>query len=175
MQHCTITIFQEVEKGENAKLYHYNILGGRRGGNATLYHYNILGGRRGGECKTVPLQYSRSQKSGRMQHCTITIFQEVEEGENATLYHYNIPGGRRGRECNTYHYNILGGRRGGECNTVPLLYSRRQKRGRMQHCTITIFQEVEEGENATLYHYYPHNQHLFSLPACASQQVKSKN
>lgn len=26
-------------------------------------------------------------------------------------------------------------------------------------------------ENATLYHYYPHNQHLFSLPSCASQQV----
>jgi len=27
------------------------------------------------------------------------------------------------------------------------------------------------GENATLYHYYPHNQHIFSLPECASQQV----
>merc|ERR1719205_409291 len=26
-------------------------------------------------------------------------------------------------------------------------------------------------ENATLYHYFPHNQHLFQLPDCASQQV----
>jgi len=36
-------------------------------------------------------------------------------------------------------------------------------------------QDVENAEadetNATLYHYYPHNQHLFSLPDCASQQV----
>jgi len=26
-------------------------------------------------------------------------------------------------------------------------------------------------DNATLYHYFPHNQHLFKLPDCASQQV----
>jgi len=26
-------------------------------------------------------------------------------------------------------------------------------------------------DNATLYHVYPHNQHLFQLPECASQQV----
>ena len=26
-------------------------------------------------------------------------------------------------------------------------------------------------DNATLYHYFPHNQHLFQLPDCASQQV----
>ena len=26
-------------------------------------------------------------------------------------------------------------------------------------------------KNATLYHVFPHNQHLFQLPACASQQV----
>lgn len=26
-------------------------------------------------------------------------------------------------------------------------------------------------ENATLYHVFPHNQHLFQLPECASQQV----
>jgi len=31
--------------------------------------------------------------------------------------------------------------------------------------------DKQEDENATLYHYYPHNQHLFSLPECASQQV----
>merc|ERR1719208_567545 len=29
----------------------------------------------------------------------------------------------------------------------------------------------EEDKNATLYHVFPHNQHLFQLPACASQQV----
>lgn len=28
-----------------------------------------------------------------------------------------------------------------------------------------------EKDNATLYHYFPHNQHLFQLPDCASQQV----
>jgi len=28
-----------------------------------------------------------------------------------------------------------------------------------------------EKENATLYHVFPHNQHLFQLPECASQQV----
>jgi len=32
-------------------------------------------------------------------------------------------------------------------------------------------QEVSPKENATLYHYFPHNQHLFQLPDCASQQV----
>ena len=26
-------------------------------------------------------------------------------------------------------------------------------------------------DNATLYHVFPHNQHLFQLPECASQQV----
>lgn len=31
--------------------------------------------------------------------------------------------------------------------------------------------KISEEENATLYHYYPHNQHLFQLPECASQQV----
>ena len=31
-------------------------------------------------------------------------------------------------------------------------------------------QDVEK-KNATLYHVFPHNQHLFQLPACASQQV----
>jgi len=35
----------------------------------------------------------------------------------------------------------------------------------------TRAQEVTEKENATLYHYFPHNQHLFQLPDCASQQV----
>ena len=34
-----------------------------------------------------------------------------------------------------------------------------------------FLQEVTEKENATLYHYFPHNQHLFQLPDCASQQV----
>jgi len=29
----------------------------------------------------------------------------------------------------------------------------------------------DEKENATLYHVFPHNQHLFQLPECASQQV----
>lgn len=29
-----------------------------------------------------------------------------------------------------------------------------------------------EKENATLYHVFPHNQHLFQLPECASQQVR---
>jgi len=29
----------------------------------------------------------------------------------------------------------------------------------------------EGKDNATLYHYFPHNQHLFQLPDCASQQV----
>jgi len=29
----------------------------------------------------------------------------------------------------------------------------------------------DEKDNATLYHYFPHNQHLFQLPDCASQQV----
>jgi len=32
-------------------------------------------------------------------------------------------------------------------------------------------QDVTPKENATLYHYFPHNQHLFQLPDCASQQV----
>jgi len=32
-------------------------------------------------------------------------------------------------------------------------------------------QEASPKENATLYHYFPHNQHLFQLPDCASQQV----
>ena len=37
---------------------------------------------------------------------------------------------------------------------------------------MTIFsQDVTPKENATLYHYFPHNQHLFQLPDCASQQV----
>ena len=34
-----------------------------------------------------------------------------------------------------------------------------------------FFQDVTPKENATLYHYFPHNQHLFQLPDCASQQV----
>jgi len=29
----------------------------------------------------------------------------------------------------------------------------------------------QEDDNATLYHVFPHNQHLFQLPECASQQV----
>merc|ERR1719278_1309018 len=31
--------------------------------------------------------------------------------------------------------------------------------------------QAAEKENATLYHVFPHNQHLFQLPECASQQV----
>ena len=31
-----------------------------------------------------------------------------------------------------------------------------------------------EKENATLYHVFPHNQHLFQLPECASQQVSQR-
>lgn len=31
--------------------------------------------------------------------------------------------------------------------------------------------KLSEEDNATLYHYYPHNQHIYSLPECASQQV----
>ena len=42
-----------------------------------------------------------------------------------------------------------------------------------------VSQDVENADadetNATLYHYYPHNQHLFSLPDCASQQVFISN
>ena len=30
----------------------------------------------------------------------------------------------------------------------------------------------DQKENATLYHVFPHNQHLFQLPECASQQVR---
>ena len=33
-----------------------------------------------------------------------------------------------------------------------------------------VFQASDD-TNATLYHVFPHNQHLFQLPACASQQV----
>ena len=33
-------------------------------------------------------------------------------------------------------------------------------------------QEAAAKENATLYHVFPHNQHLFQLPECASQQVR---
>jgi len=43
-------------------------------------------------------------------------------------------------------------------------------------CLLLLFssasaQDVTPKENATLYHYFPHNQHLFQLPDCASQQV----
>ena len=31
--------------------------------------------------------------------------------------------------------------------------------------------QASDDTNATLYHVFPHNQHLFQLPACASQQV----
>jgi len=36
---------------------------------------------------------------------------------------------------------------------------------------VATAQDVTPKENATLYHYFPHNQHLFQLPDCASQQV----
>ena len=43
---------------------------------------------------------------------------------------------------------------------------------KVRKIVMTIFvQEVSQKENATLYHYFPHNQHLFQLPDCASQQV----
>jgi len=35
----------------------------------------------------------------------------------------------------------------------------------------TISGQASDDTNATLYHVFPHNQHLFQLPACASQQV----
>lgn len=38
-----------------------------------------------------------------------------------------------------------------------------------------MFQRPEwvEGDKPTKYHYYPHNQHLYLLPECATQQVCS--
>ncbi len=44
---------------------------------------------------------------------------------------------------------------------------------KLEFNVILLFQEVDKliDENATLYHYYPHNQHLYLLPECASQQV----
>ena len=45
------------------------------------------------------------------------------------------------------------------------------------HTNLVNFQDIplSSEENATLYHYYPHNQHLFSLPSCASQQVNNSS
>jgi len=40
-----------------------------------------------------------------------------------------------------------------------------------QNSSLQTTTKREEKGNATLYHYFPHNQHLFQLPDCAAQQV----
>jgi len=37
----------------------------------------------------------------------------------------------------------------------------------------TNYQPAEDDTKPTKYHYYPYNQHLYLLPECATQQVRT--
>jgi len=60
----------------------------------------------------------------------------------------------------------MGGRMGSSALLLLLLHSLSGVEGQE-----SVAAPQAPKDNATLYHYFPHNQHLFQLPDCASQQV----